>query len=80
MKEISIQALKGHLSGAVADAEAGETILITRRRAPVARLGPVGDQHVTRGAKVGTGPLRPAIKRGSNGRYLAVLSEDRGNG
>ena len=36
MKRISIQALKARLSAAVAEAESGETIVITRHQAPVA--------------------------------------------
>jgi prevent-host-death family protein len=79
MKKISIQDLKARLSGAVAEAESGQTIIITRHSEPVARLTPAGPHHVHRGKSVGAGGLRPAIKRGTNGRYLAVLREDRGN-
>ena len=79
MKQISIQDLKSRLSGAVAEAESGQTIIITRHNAPVARLTPADPHHVHRGTAVGTGRLRPAIKRGTQGRYLAVLGEDRGN-
>ena len=39
MKQISIQDLKARLSSAVAEAESGETILITRHNQPVAKLG-----------------------------------------
>lgn len=78
MKRVSIQDLKAHLSAAVADAESGDTIVITRHNEPVARLGPVGATSVHPGAKTGH-RLRPAIKRGTNGRYLAVLAEDRGH-
>jgi prevent-host-death family protein len=79
MKRISIQDLKAQLSSAVAEAESGRTIVITRHNEPVARLGPARPQHVHRGARVGAGRLRPALKRGTKGRYLAVLMEDRGN-
>jgi prevent-host-death family protein len=78
MKRIPVQDLKARLSGVVADAEAGETFVITRHNQPVARLTAAGPQHVHRGASVGTGRLRPALKRGTGGRYLAVLAEDRG--
>lgn len=77
MKKISIQELKSQLSSAVAEAEAGATIVITRHNEIVARLGPVGALH--RGAAIGTRRLRPAIRRAANGRYLAVLAEDRGS-
>ena len=75
---MSIQDLKAQLSGAVAAAEAGATIVITRHNEAVARLGPVGAASLHRGARVGAERLRPAIKRGTNGRYLTVLAEDRG--
>jgi prevent-host-death family protein len=79
MKQISIQDLKARLSAAVAEAESGDTIVITRHNEPVAHLSPAHPRSVHRGQRVGTGRLRPALKRGTKGRYLAVLSEDRGN-
>lgn len=41
MREVGIKALKRHASAIVAAVEAGETIVITRRGTPVARMGPV---------------------------------------
>jgi antitoxin (DNA-binding transcriptional repressor) of toxin-antitoxin stability system len=79
MKQVSIQDLKGRLSAAVAEAEAGETTLITRHQRPVAQLGPPAVAHVHRGVRVGSGRIDPAIGRGTKGRYLTVLLEDRGN-
>lgn len=79
MKQISLQDLKARLSGAVAEAEAGETIVITRHHEPVAQLTSAHSQHVHRGRLAGTGRLRPAVKRGTNGRYLTLLADDRGN-
>lgn len=79
MKQISIQDLKARLSAAVAEAEAGGTLLITRHNQPVAQLRPARSPDVHRGPAVGAGRLRPAIRRGTRGRYLAVLQEDRGN-
>jgi prevent-host-death family protein len=78
MKRISIQDLKAQLSSAVAEAQGGSTILITRHNEPVARLSPAHPTHVRRGDRVGTGRLRPALKRGTQGRYLTVLMNDRG--
>ena len=78
MRRLSIQALKASLSNAVAAAEAGETLVITRHSEPVAQLTPVREVHVRRGRQVGTGRLQPAVRRGTGGRYLAVLLEDRG--
>jgi prevent-host-death family protein len=78
MKRISIQDLKAQLSAAVAEAQSGQTIVVTRHNEPVAQLGPAGSVHVHRGARAGSGPLKPAVKRGTKGRYLKVLAEDRG--
>jgi prevent-host-death family protein len=79
MKQISIQDLKARLSAAVAEAEAGHTIVITRHNQAVARLSPAQPSSVHRGKHVASARLRPAINRGTKGRYLAVLLEDRGN-
>ena len=79
MRQISIQDLKAQLSRVVAEAGSGQTFVITRYNEPVARLTPAGLGHVHRGTAVGTGRLQPAIKRGTQGRYLVVLGEDRGN-
>jgi prevent-host-death family protein len=79
MKQLSIQDLKAQLSSAVADASAGETIVITRHNAPVAELGPAAGRHLHRGRRVATGRLKPAlVARVTKGRYLAILLEDRG--
>lgn len=78
MKQVSIQDLKATLSAVVAEAEAGRTIVITRHREPVALLGPARTDHVHHGARVGAGRVKPAVKRGTKGRALAVLQDDRG--
>ena len=79
MKKVAIQDLKAGLSGLVSAAEAGDTILITRHNEPVAQLGPARADRVHRGARVGLGRVQPAVKRGTKGRYLSVLLEDRGS-
>jgi prevent-host-death family protein len=79
MKLVSIQDLKAKLSALVAQAESGDTIIITRHNAPVAQLSPARTASVQRGRNVGGGRIRPALKRGTKGRYLEVLLEDRGN-
>ena len=53
-------------------------MIITRHSQPVAQLSPAGPPDLHRGAKVGMGRLAPALNRGTRGRYLAVLLEDRG--
>jgi antitoxin (DNA-binding transcriptional repressor) of toxin-antitoxin stability system len=79
MKRISIHALKSQLSSAIAEAEAGATIVVTRHNQAVAQLGPARDVHVHRGKPLGEGRLKPAIKQGTGGRSLELLLEDRGN-
>jgi antitoxin (DNA-binding transcriptional repressor) of toxin-antitoxin stability system len=78
MKRMTIQDLKSGLSKAVAEAEAGTTILITRHAEAVAQLGPARPGSVHRASLAAMRPLRPALKRATRGRYLAVLREDRG--
>ena len=78
VRQISIQDLKAQLSGAVAEAESGSTIVITRHNEPVAQLSPARPRHTHRGKRVGNGRIKPALTRGTRGRYLAVLMEDRG--
>ena len=77
MKQISIQDLKGRLSAAVAEAESGNTIIITRHNEPVAQLGPTRPAAVHHGNSAGTARLKPAFRRATGGRYLTVLLEDR---
>ena len=79
MKQISIQDLKARLSAAVSEAEAGNTIVITRRNEPVAKLMPAHPQYVHRGKNVAKGGIRPALKRGVKIPYLEVLLQDRGD-
>jgi prevent-host-death family protein len=79
MEKVSIQDLKRQLSSVVAEAEAGRIVVITRHNQPVAPLGPARLPSVHRGERVGAGPLSPALKRGTRGRYLAVLRDDRGD-
>ena len=76
---VSIQNLKAKLSAIVAEAESGDTIIITRHNAPVAQLSSARTESVHRGKHVGSGRLRAALTRGTKGRYLEVLLEDRGN-
>ena len=76
---VSIQDLKAKLSAIVAEAEAGDTFVITRHNAPVAQLTPARTESVHRGENVGGGRIKAALKRGTKGRYLEVLMEDRGS-
>lgn len=78
MKQISIQTLKAQLSAVVAEAQSGRTIVVTRHNEAVAHLGPAQPAHVHQGRRLAAGRLKPAVKRGTKGRYLKVLSEDRG--
>ncbi len=77
MNEISVQDLKGRLSAAIAEAEAGQTLIVTRHKTAVARLGPAMHATLHRGPRVGRGRLTPALTNGTRGRALAALLEDR---
>lgn len=79
MTEISVQDLKARLSAAIAEAEAGETLIITRHQTAVARLGPALPTSVRRGTQAGRARLTPALTTGTRGRALAALLEDRGD-
>jgi antitoxin (DNA-binding transcriptional repressor) of toxin-antitoxin stability system len=74
---ISNQDLKVRLSAAVMEAEAGNTVLIARHSTPVAQLTPVRVSNVHQGRNVGKEKLSAVLKRGTKGRCLAILSEDR---
>lgn len=78
MKQMSVQDLKNHLSAAINEAAAGNSITITRHNEPVARLVPA-QSHVHHGKDASKAGLKPAIRRGSKIPYLSVLLEDRGN-
>ena len=78
MKQISIQDLKARLSSAIAEAESGETIVVTRHNQPVAQLGPPLS-NVRRTPRVARSALKPAIKAGNKIPYMEVLLEDRGD-
>lgn len=79
MTKISVQDLKARLSAAIAEAEAGETLVITRHGEPVAQLGPAAAGAIRRGSRVGRDKLVPVLKGGTAGRALAALLEDRGD-
>ncbi len=57
MSEVGIRALKQNASAVVAEAAAGETITITDRGRPVARLTPIGRSRVQ--MLVDSGHARP---------------------
>ena len=77
-KEISIQDLKANLSSVIAEAESGATVVITRHKAPVAKLVPP-ESHVHRPQGTDKPALKPAIKSDKKIPYLEVLLEDRGD-
>ena len=79
MKRVSVKDLKANPSAVIAEAESGSSIIVTRHNRAAAVVGPARSPGVHRGHDVGVARLRPALKRGTKGRYLAVLIEDRGN-
>ena len=78
MKSVPMDGLKRELASLVAEAEAGNELLITRHNKPVARLSPLGAEPVHRGSLFGNAKLKPALKGKTAGRYLRILEEDRG--
>jgi prevent-host-death family protein len=77
MKSLSIRELKAGLSSAVAEVEAGESIVVTRHGEAVAKLVPARSQFVHVGSRVGRVRLTPAVRMAKKGRALEVLFEDR---
>ena len=78
MKLVPMNGLKQELASLVAEAEAGNEILITKHNKPVARLTRPGTEHLHTGPKFGKANLKPAVKGKTAGRYLRMLEEDRG--
>jgi prevent-host-death family protein len=79
MRQISIQDLKANLSGAISEAESGNTIIITRHNEPVAKLIPAHPQFVHGHTNLAKEGIKPALKRGKKIPYLDVLLKDRGD-
>ena len=77
MKTVSIQEFKRLLSSLIAEAAAGERVLITRHRRPVATLIPVGTEHLHTGRRFGKAALKPLLSRPALRRYLGFLLDDR---
>jgi prevent-host-death family protein len=61
MKTVGVRALKQNASAVVAEAAAGEVVIITDRGRPVARLVPLVHDHVA--GLIAAGRARPARRR-----------------
>lgn len=79
MKRVSMQELRRRLDALVAEAEGGQSFLVTRRNHVVARLVPPA-AHLHVGSRFGTGSLEPLLQGPTKGRYLDVVADDRGGG
>jgi prevent-host-death family protein len=78
MKEVSYQVLKRNLSSCLDRAEAGEELVVTRHRKPVAVLSSARREHVRVGRRFGKGRLTPLFSEAATaGKYLAALIDDR---
>jgi prevent-host-death family protein len=77
MKTVSIDELKRNLASIIDAAAAGERVVITRHRRPVASLTRADLEHVHPAVRTGRGGLRPLLKAATRGAYLAVLADDR---
>ena len=80
MKQVSLQELKRHLSRLVEEAKAGETIVITRHRKPVAKLTTAVMPGLHIGKNFGKGHPTRVCDNATHGEYLKVLLEDRYGG
>ena len=81
MREVGSFEAKTHLAELLAAAEAGETITITRRGKPVARLVPADDwQDKRRKAIEGIAALRNEIKAAGGGMTLEQILSARDEG
>ena len=77
MKSISLKDLKENLSKYTEDAAHGETIQVTKYNKPFIYLTGASQPSLNVGSRVGKGTLRSVLSRGTNGKYLKVLLEDR---
>jgi len=78
MKIVPMYGLKQKLASIVAEAEAGNDVLITKHNKPVARLTRPESEHLHLGSQFGKTRLKPVVKGITAGRYLQILEEDRG--
>lgn len=78
MKQVSIQDLKAHLSAWVEEAASGVSIVVTKHNRPVAVLSSAHQVQLRVGRFAGKGRIRPLLMSATKGRYLKILSEDRG--
>ncbi|MHC4135599.1 MAG: type II toxin-antitoxin system Phd/YefM family antitoxin [Planctomycetota bacterium] len=79
MKRIPLHELKQRLSALVAEAEGGESLLVTRHKRVVAQLVPPA-AHLHVGSRFGGGKLTPLLRGRTKGRYLDVVADDRRGG
>jgi prevent-host-death family protein len=79
MKTVSIRDLEAGLSALLAEAAAGETILVTLHGRPIARITAV-DPGLHVGPRFGKARLAPLLAGRTRGRYLDVIADDRGGG
>ncbi len=81
MREVGAFEAKTHLSELLAAAEAGETIMITRRGKPVARLMPAEDSREKRKKAIeGIAALRQEIKAYGGGMTIEEILSARNEG
>jgi antitoxin (DNA-binding transcriptional repressor) of toxin-antitoxin stability system len=78
MKSVPMYGLKQGLASIIAEAEAGNDVLITKHNKPIARLTRPESEHIHRGSQFGKTRLKPVVKGKTAGRYLQILKEDRG--
>jgi prevent-host-death family protein len=80
MRQVTIQELRRHLSALIAEVAAGTRILVTKHEKAIACLLPAEDEHVHWGRRFHKGSLEPLLSKGTGGRYLEILADDRRGG
>lgn len=77
MKIIPIKDLKENLAEWASLAARGEEITVTKYNRPYITLGPSGMLGLQVGSRVGRGTLTSVCRRGSRGKWLKILADDR---
>ena len=79
MEKISINQIKKNFAHWAKLAAEGEAIQITKYNRPYLQLTQITESGLRYGKHFGKTSLKSALKHASKGRYLSVLSEDRGD-
>lgn len=77
MKSVSIQELKGNLSGYLELAARGEDVVVTKHRRPWAKLSAIDSSHVHEGKRFGRIDLSPVLRTPLPAEVWKWVADDR---